>query len=533
MPGRTPPVGNITANRLLACDSPGHRPDVATHPAVLGKRYRLIERIGAGGMAVVWRAQDEVLHRPVAVKLLGAALAAAPGSLEMLRREALAAASLSHPRITKVYDFGEEVTPQGAVQPFLVMELVEGTPLAGALRAAPQGLAWPQAVRITAQLAAALAAAHARGIVHRDVTPANVMLTADGVKVLDFGICVLTGTPDTDDELVGTLDYIAPERVAGTAEVTPACDVYALGIVLYQCLTGHFPWSPGTPTGRLRDHVWHRPQDLPRVEGLPDEVRALCLRCLAKNPADRPAAGEVATVLAALRRESAAVPHPPGDELTRMLTIPRGPSRAATRRATGPAFAASPEHGRLLARKPAVVTGVLLAAGLIGVMIAGGGSGAVEHAQFVPAAHGSCEVSYDEHTRGTRYDATMTVRSTTDRPAAHWRLVYQLAEGELVSARTPATLRRDAEQVAVTAPTSLVSGRAVTLRLSGSPAPAGRRPAEFSLDGLPCRSTVSITAQPPASPRDTPDVGKGPGADGEGPGKGKPKENRGKGKAKG
>src|SRR5690348_691141 len=154
--------------------------------ATLHGRFALRERIGAGGMSEVWRADDEVLGRPVAVKALAVPLAADPVLRAATWREARAAAKLTHPNVTAVYDYGEAPMPGGAVLPYLVMELVDGESLADRLRSGP--LPWPEATRIGAQVAAALSVAHGLGIVHRDIKPGNVMLTAGGAKVLDFGI---------------------------------------------------------------------------------------------------------------------------------------------------------------------------------------------------------------------------------------------------------------------------------------------------------------------------------------------------------
>ncbi|GAA1661645.1 serine/threonine-protein kinase [Catellatospora bangladeshensis] len=353
-------------------------------PPVLGRRYRLLERIGAGGMAVVWRAYDEVLHRPVAVKMLSPAVGARPDSLRLLRTEALAAASLQHPHITQIYDYGEHVA--GQPQPYLVMELVEGVTLLQTLRAQPAGLGWPRTARITAETAAALAAAHARGVVHRDVTPANVMLTARGVKVLDFGICTLAGTADADDELVGTIDYIAPERVAGTSAVTPACDVYALGIVLYRCLTGQLPWRETTPTQRLRDHVLEPPRDLPPLPGLPGSVRELYLACLAKKPEDRPTAAEIAAELGE-RVSLPPVPAPDrtAGDLTRLLALTRAPV---------PATAVPVKRPELSwwERTPVLVAGAMLTVGLTATMVAAG-LPEESAARFTPAGGGYCSTA--------------------------------------------------------------------------------------------------------------------------------------------
>jgi serine/threonine protein kinase len=179
----------------------------------LAGRYRLIERLGAGGMSVVWRAYDDVLGRPVAVKLLGPRYATDPASRQRIRDEARAAARLNHPYITDVYDYGESASDHGTV-PFVVMELVDGVPLDQRLRGEP--LPWRFATEICAQVAAALAAVHARGLVHRDVKPANIMLTGSGAKVVDFGISAVAGDrSERPGQVFGTPAYLAPERLDG------------------------------------------------------------------------------------------------------------------------------------------------------------------------------------------------------------------------------------------------------------------------------------------------------------------------------
>jgi serine/threonine-protein kinase len=265
----------------------------------LNGRYRLIEPLGAGGMSVVWRAYDEVLGRPVAVKLLSAGLVNDPRSRERIRAEARAAAGLSHPHITAVHDYGESKLDGTDAAPFVVMELVDGRPLEDFVTGGP--LPWPAAVRCGAEVAAALAAVHARGLVHRDIKPANVMLTERGAKVVDFGISAIAGDPAeradlAGGELLGTPAYLAPERLDG-APPAPATDVYALGLLLYKMLSGRLPWDADTPAKMLSAHRFRKPQPLPAIDGLPRPVADLCLRCLAKTPAERPTASEVAAEL--------------------------------------------------------------------------------------------------------------------------------------------------------------------------------------------------------------------------------------------
>jgi eukaryotic-like serine/threonine-protein kinase len=265
--------------------------------STLHGRFALRERIGAGGMSEVWRAEDEVLGRPVAVKALAVPLAADPVLRAATWREARAAAKLAHPHVTQVYDYGEAPMPGGAVLPYLVMELVDGESLADRLRAGP--LPWPEAARIGAQVAAALSVAHGLGIVHRDIKPGNVMLTAGGAKVLDFGIAALAGGSETDGgRIVGTPAYAAPERLRG-APVAPPSDVYALGVLLYEALTGHPPVPAGTWQDAAEAHRSAAPVAPLDVPGLPRRIARLCLACLDPDPAERPAAAEMAAALAA------------------------------------------------------------------------------------------------------------------------------------------------------------------------------------------------------------------------------------------
>jgi len=267
---------------------------VARPGTVLGGRYRLAEPVGSGGMAIVWRAVDTVLRRAVAVKML-APHARDPESLALIRREARAAAALSHPNVAQVHDYGESVVDDRAV-PYVVFELVEGPTLLQRLRA---GAVPPRfALRIGAEVGAALAAAHAAGLVHRDIKPANVMLAPTGAKVVDFGIAAGQAMPRRPGEtLFGTPAYVAPERLTGDV-VMPASDVYALGVLLYRLLSGHTPWADESPARLLDNHVHADPPRLVRPAAVPAEVVDLCMSCLAKDPADRPTAREMARRLA-------------------------------------------------------------------------------------------------------------------------------------------------------------------------------------------------------------------------------------------
>ena len=248
-------------------------------------------------MAVVWEAWDDVLTRTVAVKALAARLVGDPESRSRIRHEARAAAGLSHPNIAQVHDYGEAATP-GGVFPYVVMELVQGGTL---LERVSAGTLTPRfAMRVCAEVAAALAAAHAEGIVHRDVKPANVMLAPAGAKVVDFGIAAAIApgrTGEADFEVLGTPAYLAPERLIDDV-VEPASDVYALGIILYQLLADRSPWTSENTTQMLTAHIYIDPAPLESMPGVPDYVIELCNRCLSKDPSMRPSAREAAAVLA-------------------------------------------------------------------------------------------------------------------------------------------------------------------------------------------------------------------------------------------
>jgi eukaryotic-like serine/threonine-protein kinase len=265
---------------------------------LLARRYRLIDQIGAGGMSVIWRARDEVLDRIVALKVLASDLAADQRFRDLVREEARNAAQLVHPHVTAIHDYGEEIAPDGTVTAFVVMELLTGESLERRLTAGP--LPWPEALEVCAQIAEALAAAHRIGVVHRDVTPANIMLTDAGVKVLDFGIATRVGAPDEDEDgdTFGTPAYVSPERLDGTPTL-PATDTYALGVLLYETLTGRVPFPALTWDDLARTPRHGQPPAPTFVKGLPHVVAELCRRCLSRSPLDRPTAHQVAAELRA------------------------------------------------------------------------------------------------------------------------------------------------------------------------------------------------------------------------------------------
>ena len=207
---------------------------------LLARRYRLIDRVGAGGMSVVWRARDELLDRLVAVKWLGSELADDELFRDLVRREAWATARIKHPAVAAVYDYGEMPARDGQSLAYVVMEMLDGQSLADRLRRGP--VPWREAVAICAEVADALATAHDQGVVHRDISPDNVMLTSSGLRVFDFGIAAPIGEPDDDatGSTFGTPAYVAPERLDGRPAQT-ATDVYSIGVMLFEMLTGA-PW---------------------------------------------------------------------------------------------------------------------------------------------------------------------------------------------------------------------------------------------------------------------------------------------------
>jgi eukaryotic-like serine/threonine-protein kinase len=268
---------------------------------ILDDRYQLAEPIAAGGVGQVWRAADLLLDREVAVKLLRPEYADHPDTLERFRAEAKHAGSLTHPCVARVYDYGNAGP---AVPPYLVMEYVNGPSLADMLAVDPVHPVL--ALDVAAQAAAGLDAAHRIGLVHRDVKPGNILVGADGlVKITDFGIAHAAGSaPITGPGLVmGTTQYMAPERIAG-GQATPASDLYALGILIYECLTGLPPYDGGTAEV-MAGHLYLPMPPLPA--GVPPELDELITRLTAKDPAARMSdAAEVAAIATRLRDALAA-----------------------------------------------------------------------------------------------------------------------------------------------------------------------------------------------------------------------------------
>jgi eukaryotic-like serine/threonine-protein kinase len=359
---------------------------------LLGDRYELPVPLASGGMGRVWRARDTLLQRPVAVKLLRSEFTGDPTFRARFRAEAQHTAVLTHPNIASVFDYGE-ADVDGEHLAYLVMELVEGEPLSSVLLREGR-LDVTRTLSIVRQTAAALAAAHAAGVVHRDVKPGNVLVAPDGhVKITDFGIAwsassvPLTGT----GQVIGTAHYLSPEQAQG-GKATPASDVYSLGAVAYECLAGRRPIDGENSVQIAVKQIREEPAPLP--PDVPPAVRQLVGRAMAKDPAQRLpdgaalrdavdalAAGQPTTPLgpghpaAPLGGSGTAVlPVPPvgaaaGGSGTAVMPVP--PVGTAAGPAIPPRSAPPARRSRRGARSlAALLLGVLVIAGLVAVGVA-------------------------------------------------------------------------------------------------------------------------------------------------------------------
>ncbi|NNC12622.1 serine/threonine protein kinase [Planctomonas sp. JC2975] len=288
-----------------------------------GGRYELQSRIAVGGMGEVWQATDLVIGRQVAIKILKDEYLGDPTFLERFRSEARHAALVNHEGIANVFDYGEE---DGSA--FLVMELVPGEALSNILER-EHTLSTDKVLDIVAQTAAALHAAHAAGLVHRDIKPGNLLITPDGrVKITDFGIArIADQVPLTaTGQVMGTVQYLSPEQASGHP-ASPTTDIYSLGIVAYECLAGRRPFTGESQVAIAMAQINEQPPPLPVTVSEP--VRNLVYACIAKNPAERPAsAAHLARAATALRRgdiqaAAAAVPAVLGEgtDTTRFNTL--------------------------------------------------------------------------------------------------------------------------------------------------------------------------------------------------------------------
>ncbi|MCF8548454.1 MAG: serine/threonine protein kinase [Pontimonas sp.] len=275
---------------------------------IFGSRYELVSRIAIGGMGEVWKANDSVIGRTVAIKILKDEYMGDSGFRERFRAEARHAALVNHEGIANVFDYGEE---EGSA--YLVMELVPGEALSSILER-EKILPASRVLSIVAQTASALHAAHQAGLVHRDIKPGNLLITPDGsVKITDFGIARLADqVPLTaTGQVMGTVQYLAPEQ-AGGKPASPATDVYSLGIVAYEALAGKRPFRGESQVAIAMAQIKETPPELP--SSIPSAVRALVMSCMAKKPEGRPAsAHDLAQASLALAR---------GDDAAGLALIP-------------------------------------------------------------------------------------------------------------------------------------------------------------------------------------------------------------------
>jgi serine/threonine-protein kinase len=481
-------------------------------------------------MSLVWRGHDEVLGRDVAVKMLTPRFAEDETVGQRMRVEAQAVARLCHPHITAVYDYGESIAASGRTVPYVVMELVYGEPLSA--RLANGGMPWTDAVATCAQVASALATAHAHGIVHRDVTPSNVMLTRGGAKVVDFGISALAGERDAcpDGSLFGTPAYLAPERLDG-GPVEPATDVYALGVLLYKALAGRLPWPTMNTTQMLRAHRLAEPAPLPSsvVAEVPPEVVRLCRRCLAKRPQDRPASDEAAQTLA--EAVHLVVPLPADEPTVARPVVGSAEQTTLSWQIEGQSDTdepvegqpdvegsgehepdAGPDGGRLRRRNAAVVLGALVlltAAAWAGVRspVADQGGSTPPAGAAARADEQRCRVDYQvSEDWGSGFKANVAVTNQGSAALRDWQLAFAFASDQRVTAAEAATWDQTGRNV-VTRPTRPASrldpGASAEIGLTGRYVRGNPLPAAFDLDGSPCQ-TVVVKPAPPPTPTPVP-----------------------------
>jgi serine/threonine-protein kinase len=444
---------------------------------VIDGRYRLRERLGRGGMSVVWRAVDDVLGREVAVKVLTVDLVTDPKLLRQLRGEARAAAGLRHPHVVAVHDYGETVQ-HGQTLPYVVMELVDGRSLHDLLSGG--ALPWQVAVTVGAQVAAALAAAHERGIVHRDVKPGNVMVTASGVKLVDFGISAAVGEIDgSDGQLLGTPAYLAPERIEG-GPVRPATDVYALGLLLYRALAGTMPWDAATSTQMLKAHLWTEAAPLPSVPGMPSEVARILRRCLAKQPAERPTAAQVAQSLADL-----------------VGLTPVRPLHAVTSQDTAMPGLRTWTRSRRRIVLGAAMAVTLLSGGAITWMVHDASDQPPTAAAAPPEPQSACAIGYTiRSATGGRASTTVTIHNTGPTPVPEWQLRFTLPHGQrLVRGWTSGWRQIGSAVQAGGGP--LPSGATVHTGFDATYQQATALPDSFRLNGTDCHAEMAVTETRP------------------------------------
>lgn len=349
---------------------------------ILDQRYELEELVGGGGMADVYKATDRLLQRPVAVKILHEQFQRDQEFIEKFHREAQAAARLSHPNIVNIYDVGVS-----AGEHYIVMEYVPGTTLKELIQ--KQGHLEPdEALAITREIAEALAHAHANGLVHCDIKPHNIlMLDGAHAKVADFGIAraVTESTMTYSGNVIGSVHYFSPEQAKGTV-ITPKSDVYSLGVVLYEMLTGELPFTGENPVSIAMKHLQDEPTPVRRIDpAIPPVVEALVARMMAKDPALRPESAELVHEIeqAEAMVKNGTDPGAPDPFATQVLprvsdqNAPIPPRRAARAQRPSP-YDSHPEHydDEPVEEKKSLFHSKAFVLGLVMVLMLGFGVGA-------------------------------------------------------------------------------------------------------------------------------------------------------------
>lgn len=465
---------------------------------LINDRYELVERIAVGSTGQVWRATDLVLARQVAVKILHPERLEDQAFRERFRAEARHAAQLSHPGVAEVHDFGEYQDVA-----FLVMEYLPGQSLATMLdrrRTAAggrdgergPGLGTEATLEIVAQVARALQAAHDIGLIHRDIKPANLIVGRDGeVTITDFGTAraLNASTVTEPGVVVGTAEYLSPEQAEGRP-LTPATDVYSLGVVAYTCLTGQPPFSGASPVEIAAGHVHDRPRPLP--DTIPRPVRELVEACLAKSPEGRPSsAAELAGQCVASR---AALP--------RMTTVPAAP---VARRRPVPLGAAA--------------AGAVLAVG--GMLLLGSGTGPLTSTPIVDDQRIDTPADSRDHPRPVPGPARADTSGDKQRPDRPTPPVAAGSAGPTVQGTQPPphslpsggrTIRSEESPSTRSDPTVTSAPPGPSTPVSSSPATPPEQPsAEQTPTSSPRRSDEWVPTGTPTAPPSTTAPGDSPG----------------------
>ena len=456
---------------------------------VLDDRYALIERIATGGMGEVWRGADQILGRPVAIKMLAAMHADDRQFRERFRAEARYAASLSHPGIARVFDYGEN-SPLGG--PYLIMELVDGQPLSEILERYHK-IDPDVVLDIVSQAARALDIAHQADIVHRDIKPGNLLIMADGTtKITDFGIAKANSLQAVNltatGIVMGTALYVSPEQATGSP-LTGSSDVYSLGVVAYECLTGEPPFVADQP---LAIAIMHKHDPVPPLPpDIPWPVADLVLAMLAKNPEDRPESAlhlaDRADVIRAARRRSG---YTTGPLTANLPVVPNFPTSAGN--AYDHNQHAERTHGSRPEHRALLIGGLGLAACGVAAVIAvllsvGGTPTSTTTAKTQPPTASASQV-------GSAATASVPASATGESYAG-----TNLGSASQTSAPTASASPALSQQGPTPAPTrnppSASTSPPVPATTSTTPAPSG---STASPTVVPSPTITTPTASPPA-----------------------------------